>query len=66
MRKLNRQLDTDIKTQKEATKRTEVKFAGDFETLRKELNRTCKSHQDLEVTNSELKEEVSFCKRTVC
>lgn len=58
LRKLNKQLDDDLKTQKEVSKKTEMSFLGDLECIRKELNRACKSNQDLEVTNSELKEEV--------
>lgn len=58
LRKLNKSLDADLKIQKEAVKKTEFSFLGDLDMLRKELYRACKSNQDLEVTNSELKEEV--------
>lgn len=58
LRKVNRQLDDDLKSQKEFSKKTEMTFMGDLECIRRELNRTCKNNQELEVTNSELKEEV--------
>ncbi|XP_059057391.1 rootletin-like isoform X2 [Achroia grisella] len=58
LRKVNRQLDDDLNNQKEFSKKTEVAFMGDLECIRRELNRTCKNNQELEVTNSELKEEV--------
>lgn len=46
-------------THKDLARKTERKFAGDLDTIRKELNRCCKQNQELDVTNSELKEEVS-------
>lgn len=58
MRKLNKHLDTDLKSHKESAKRAEKSFVGDLESIRKELARAYKNNQDLEVTNSELKEEV--------
>lgn len=58
LHKLNKKLDEDLKTQKEVSKKTEMGFMGDLECIRKELNRSCKNNQELEVTNSELKEEV--------
>ncbi|KAL0880369.1 hypothetical protein ABMA27_002808 [Loxostege sticticalis] len=58
LRKINKQLDTDLRTHKETSKKTEVTLIGDLDCIRKELNRSCKHNQDLEVTNSELKEEV--------
>ncbi|XP_047024915.1 axoneme-associated protein mst101(2) isoform X2 [Helicoverpa zea] len=58
LRKLNKQLDTELKAQKETVKKAEMCFMGDLETIRKELTRSCKNNQELEVTNSELKEEV--------
>ncbi|XP_063826893.1 axoneme-associated protein mst101(2) isoform X3 [Ostrinia nubilalis] len=58
LRKINKQLDDDLKSHRESSKKTEVSFMGDLECIRKELHRTCKNNQDLEVTNSELKEEV--------
>lgn len=39
-------------------KKAELTFKGDLETIRKELMRSNKTNQDLEVTSSELKEEV--------
>lgn len=56
---MNKQLDEDLKNHRELSKKTEVSFMGDLECVRKELSRACKNNQDLEVTNSELKEEVS-------
>lgn len=47
-----------MKVQKETAKKTEMGFLGDLESIRRELTRSCKNNQDLEVTNSELKEEV--------
>ncbi|XP_023954514.2 myosin-8 isoform X2 [Bicyclus anynana] len=58
LRKMNKQLDEDLKSHRELSKKTEVSFMGDLECIRKELNRVCKNNQELEVTNSELKEEV--------
>ncbi|CAH2084508.1 unnamed protein product [Euphydryas editha] len=58
LRKMNKQLDEDLKSHKELSKKTEVSFMGDLDSIRKELTRACKNNQDLEVTNSELKEEV--------
>lgn len=58
LRKLNKSLDNDLRAQKEAVKRSENTFLGDLDAIRKELSRACKTNQDLEVTNSELKEEV--------
>lgn len=58
LRKINKHLDDDLKCQKDTAKKTEMSFMGDLECIRKELNRTCKANQDLEVTTSELKEEV--------
>lgn len=45
--------------QKESARKAEKKFVGDLDTIRKELNRCYKQNQELDVTNSELKEEVS-------
>lgn len=59
LRRMNKQLDEDLKNHRELSKKTEVSFMGDLECVRKELSRACKNNQDLEVTNSELKEEVS-------
>lgn len=58
LRKMNKQLDEDLKSHKEVSKKTEVSLMGDLDCIRKELTRACKNNQDLEVTNSELKEEV--------
>ncbi|XP_039754802.1 myosin-7 isoform X2 [Pararge aegeria] len=58
LRKMNKQLDEDLKSHRELSKKTECSFMGDLECIRKELTRACKNNQDLEVTNSELKEEV--------
>ncbi|XP_068634042.1 rootletin-like isoform X2 [Battus philenor] len=58
LRKLNKQLDDDLKTQKEVSRKCEVSYTADLDSIRKELSRCCKSNQELEVTNSELKEEV--------
>ncbi|XP_026496411.2 myosin-4 isoform X1 [Vanessa tameamea] len=58
LRKMNKQLDEDLKSHRELSKNTEVGFMGDLECIRKELTRACKNNQELEVTNSELKEEV--------
>lgn len=55
---MNKQLDDDLKTQRDVYRKTEVGFMGDLDSIRKELNRACKNNQELEVTNSELKEEV--------
>lgn len=60
LRKINKQLDTDLKTHKDTSKKTEISYLGDLDCIRKELNRTCKHNQELEVTNSELKEEVTI------
>ncbi|XP_075975472.1 uncharacterized protein LOC142976122 isoform X2 [Anticarsia gemmatalis] len=57
LRKVNKSLDEDLKAHKETSKKTEMGFLGDLESIRKELTRACKNSQDLEVTNSELKEE---------
>ncbi|XP_045523402.1 myosin-2 isoform X1 [Pieris brassicae] len=58
LRKINKQLDEDLKSQCDTSKKAEVKFVGDLDSIRKELSRACKNNQELEVTNSELKEEV--------
>lgn len=58
LRKINKNLDEDLKVQRETSKKTEMGFMGDLECIRKELNRTTKNNQELEVTCSELKEEV--------
>ncbi|XP_072932888.1 uncharacterized protein [Epargyreus clarus] len=58
LRKMNKQLDEDLKSHRELSKKTEVSFMGDLEVIRKELTRACKNNQEMEVTNSELKEEV--------
>ncbi|CAG4929608.1 unnamed protein product [Colias eurytheme] len=58
LRKMNKQLDEDLKNHREVSKKTEMAFIGDLECIRKELTRACKNNQELEVTNSELKEEV--------
>ncbi|CAK1585652.1 unnamed protein product [Parnassius mnemosyne] len=58
LRRMNKQLDEDLKSHRELSRKTEVSFMGDLESIRKELNRACKNNQELEVTNSELKEEV--------
>lgn len=58
LRRVNKQLDDDLKTQRDVYRKTEVGFMGDLDSIRKELNRACKNNQELEVTNSELKEEV--------
>ncbi|CAK1555248.1 unnamed protein product [Leptosia nina] len=58
LRKINKQLDEDLKSHREVSKKTEVTFMGDLDCIRKELSRACKNNQELEVTNSELKEEV--------
>lgn len=58
MRKLNKNLDTELKASKETMKKTEISFIGDLDSIRKELTRATKTNQDLEVTNCELKEEV--------
>ncbi|KAL4709700.1 hypothetical protein ACJJTC_007431 [Scirpophaga incertulas] len=58
LRKMNKQLDEDFKTHKDMSKQTEKGFISDLEGMKKELNRSSKTNQDLEVTNSELKEEV--------
>lgn len=60
LRKINKQLDEDLKSQCDTSRKTEAKFVGDLDSIRKELSRACKNNQDLEVTNSELKEEVSL------
>ncbi|XP_045769692.1 axoneme-associated protein mst101(2)-like isoform X2 [Maniola jurtina] len=57
LRKMNKQLDEDLKSHRELSKKTEVSFMGDLDCIRKELTRACKNNQELEVTNSELKEE---------
>ncbi|XP_022828408.1 axoneme-associated protein mst101(2) isoform X2 [Spodoptera litura] len=61
LRKLNKNLDTDLKSHKESAKRSEKNFIGDLESIRKELARAYKNNQELEVTNSELKEEEWRC-----
>ncbi|XP_061378419.1 early endosome antigen 1 isoform X2 [Danaus plexippus] len=58
LRKTNKQLDEDLKNHKEVAKKTEKCYIGDLDCIRKELTRACKNNQELEVTNSELKEEV--------
>lgn len=58
LRRMNKNLDEDLKIHKETSKQTEIGYLGDLESIRKELNRACKNNLDLEVTNSELKEEV--------
>lgn len=55
---MNKKLDNDLKAQRDINKKSEMTFMGDLETIRKELNRCCKNNQEMEVTNSELKEEV--------
>lgn len=60
MRKITRQAEGELLTQKESARKAEKKFLGDLDTIRKELNRCCKQTQELDVTNSELKEEVSL------
>lgn len=61
LRKHNKQINEDLKIQKEYAKKSEVAFNSDMETIRRDLNRACKNSSELEVTNSELKEEVSDC-----
>jgi hypothetical protein len=61
LRKINKQLDDELRCHKECSKKSEINFATDLECIRKELNRTCKNNQELEVNNSELKEEVRNC-----
>ncbi|XP_013141613.1 PREDICTED: myosin-7 isoform X2 [Papilio polytes] len=58
LRRMNKQLDEDLKSHKEVSRKSEVSFIGDLDCIRKELNRACKNNQELEVTNSELREEV--------
>lgn len=58
LRKVNKKLDNDLKAQRDINKKSEMTFMGDLDTIRKELNRCCKNNQEMEVTNSELKEEV--------
>ncbi|XP_063362437.1 interaptin isoform X1 [Cydia amplana] len=58
LRRMNKTIETEMKTTKEASRKTEQKFFSELESVRKELQRACKNHQDLEVTNGELKEEV--------
>ncbi|XP_053605017.1 axoneme-associated protein mst101(2) isoform X2 [Plodia interpunctella] len=58
LRKINKKLDDDFKCHKETSKKNELEFLGDLEAIRKELARCSKNNQELEVTNSELKEEV--------
>lgn len=58
LRKHNSKLNEDIQHFKECAKKTEVKFASDLDNARRDLNRSTKNVADLEVTNSELKEEV--------
>lgn len=60
LRKTNKQLDEDLKNHKEVAKKTEKCYIGDLDCIRKELTRACKNNQELEVTNSELKEEVDI------
>ncbi|XP_053605018.1 axoneme-associated protein mst101(2) isoform X3 [Plodia interpunctella] len=57
LRKINKKLDDDFKCHKETSKKNELEFLGDLEAIRKELARCSKNNQELEVTNSELKEE---------
>ncbi|XP_063534410.1 rootletin isoform X2 [Cydia strobilella] len=58
LRRMNKNVEKEMKTTKEASRKTEQKFFSELESVRKELQRACKNHQDLEVTNGELKEEV--------
>ncbi|XP_061714091.1 myosin-6-like isoform X2 [Cydia pomonella] len=58
LRRINKNIEKEMKTTKEASRKTEQKFLSELESVRKELQRACKNHQDLEVTNGELKEEV--------
>ncbi|KPI95855.1 hypothetical protein RR46_11568 [Papilio xuthus] len=58
LRRMNKQLDEDLKSHREVSRKSEVNFLGDLDCIRKELNRACKNNQELEVTNSELREEV--------
>lgn len=58
LRRINKQVDEELKAQRDLSKKTELGFMGDLECIRKELSRACKNNQELEVTNSELKEEV--------
>lgn len=58
MRKIARLAEGELLTHKDSAKKAEKKFAGDLDTIRKELNRCYKQSQELDVTNSELKEEV--------
>ncbi|CAH2047458.1 unnamed protein product, partial [Iphiclides podalirius] len=63
LRRMNKQLDEDLKSNKEISRKTEMNFIGDLESIRKELSRACKNNQELEVTNGELKEEVESLER---
>ncbi|CAH2982699.1 unnamed protein product [Chilo suppressalis] len=58
LRRLNKQMDADFNSHKETSKKTELCYLNDLDCMKKELNRASKNNQDLEVTNSELKEEV--------
>ncbi|CAG9135723.1 unnamed protein product [Plutella xylostella] len=58
LRKVNKQLIEDLKIHKESSKSMEKGFVGDLDMIRKELSRSYKNSQELETTNSELKEEV--------
>ncbi|XP_026318741.1 axoneme-associated protein mst101(2) isoform X2 [Hyposmocoma kahamanoa] len=58
LRKIARLAEGELLTHKDSAKKAEKKFAGDLDTIRKELNRCYKQCQELDVTNSELKEEV--------
>lgn len=58
LRKTNKSLDEDLQGHKETWKKAEKSYKVDLDSVRKELHRICKSKQDLEVTNAELKEEV--------
>lgn len=46
--------------QKETLKKTEQSYKNDLDSIRRELKVACKSAQELECNNSELKEEVSL------
>lgn len=63
LRRINKQVDEELKAQRDLSKKTELGFMGDLECIRKELSRACKNNQELEVTNSELKEEVESLER---
>lgn len=65
LRKISRQAEGELLVQKDSARKAEKKFGGDLDAIRKELNRCYKQNQEMDVTNSELKEEVStvwrFC-----